>query len=71
MKRPAEALTEYETSFVREPNRFRGYAGAAQAAADAGDTVKARKYYGQLIELAGGGEARPELVRAKAYLSRN
>jgi tetratricopeptide (TPR) repeat protein len=71
LKQPAAALTEYEKSFLREPNRFRGFAGAAQAAADAGDTAKARKYFSQLVALAGGGEARPELVRAKAYLAGN
>lgn len=69
-KKPADALAEYEKSFLREPNRFRGYAGAAQAAAEAGDTVKARKYYSQLLELAGAGEARPEITQARAWLSR-
>ena len=32
LKRPSEALKEYEASQVREPERFRGYYGAAQAA---------------------------------------
>ena len=67
----SDGAFEYEKSFVREPNRYRGYAGAAQAAAEAGDTAKARKYYAQLLELAGSGEARPELAQAKAYVARN
>ena len=33
LKRPAEALKEYETSQLREPNRYRGLYGAAEAAA--------------------------------------
>jgi len=68
-KRPAEALKEFESSAQREPNRFRGLAGAAQAAAQAGDPGKAKQYYVRLVELAGNGEPRPELARAKAYLA--
>ena len=33
LKRPAEALKEYEASQLREPNRYRGLYGAAKAAA--------------------------------------
>ena len=69
LNRPAEALKEYEASQHREPNRFRGLAGAAQAAAQAGDAAKAREYYAKLVELAGNGDPRPELKRAKAYLA--
>ena len=69
LKRAAEALKEFEASAQREPNRFRGLASAAQAAAQAGDPAKARQYYAQLVELAGNGDPRPELARAKAYLA--
>lgn len=69
LKRPAEALKEFEASAQREPIRFRGLAGAAQAAAQAGDPAKAREYYARLVELAGRGDPRPELARAKAYLA--
>ena len=34
LKRPAEALKEFEASQIREPNRFHGFAGAAQSAAN-------------------------------------
>src|SRR5207247_1762243 len=44
VKRPAEALKEFETVQVREPERFRSYYGAAQAAAQSGDKAKARRY---------------------------
>ena len=69
MKRPADALKEYEASQQREPNRFRGLYGAAQAAEQAGDAAKARRYYAQLVKVAGKGDARPELQTAKNYLA--
>src|SRR5437773_7991765 len=70
LKRPAEALKEYETSQLREPNRYRGLYGAGLAAAGAGDAVKAKLYYGRLLELAAAGEARPDLADARAWLAR-
>src|SRR3989442_10611301 len=60
LKRPAEALKEFEASHVREPERFRGYYGAGEAAAQSGDTAKAKRYFTRLVELAGQGAARPE-----------
>ena len=41
---PAAALKEYEASHEREPNRFRGWYGAASAAAKAGNAAKAKTY---------------------------
>ena len=67
---PALALKEYEASQVREPNRFRGYYGAARAAEAAGDRKKAGVYYGRLVALAKHADSqRPELARAKAYVA--
>jgi hypothetical protein len=71
LKRPAEALREFEASQVREPERFRGYAGAARAAARSGDTAKARTHYAKLVAMAGNGAARPELAEARAFLAAN
>jgi tetratricopeptide (TPR) repeat protein len=71
LKQPAEALREYEASQLREPNRFRGLAGAARAAAESGDRAKAGEYYSRLIKLAEHGESRSELTQAKAYLVKN
>jgi predicted Zn-dependent protease len=71
LKRPAEALKEYEASQVREPERFRGHYGAAQAAAQSGDKAKARQSFAKLVEMAGQGTARPEIVQARAFLSAN
>jgi tetratricopeptide (TPR) repeat protein len=70
LRQPAQALKEYESSYVREPNRFRGYAGAARAAEAAGERTKAANYYAKLIELAKNGDTqRPELAHARAYLA--
>jgi tetratricopeptide (TPR) repeat protein len=71
LRRPAEALKEFEASHVREPERFRGYHGAAQAAAQSGDRAKARHYFTQLVKLAGQGGPRPELAEARAFLAVN
>ena len=68
LKRPAEALKEFEASQTREPDRFRGLYGAAQAAAQSGDVTKAKRYFARLVEIAGQGE-RPELVTARQFLS--
>jgi len=71
MKRPAEALKEFETFEMHDPNRFRGLYGAAQAAAQSGDVAKAKRYFARLVELAGKGDPRPEIEQAKAYLAKN
>ena len=69
LKRPKEALAEYEHSMQREPNRFRGYYGAALAAEMAADGKSARKYYTRLLQIAGKGDERAELTLARSYLS--
>ena len=70
LKQPAQALKEFEASHVREPNRFRGYSGAARAAEAAGDRRKAADYYAKLMELAKKADSpRPELARARAYVA--
>ena len=69
MKRPAEALAEFEATMKKEPNRFRAVGGAAKAAADAGDRTKARAYYTQLRTICQSGDrpGRPELREARAF----
>ena len=71
LKRPAEALKEYEVSQQREPNRYRGLYGAGQAAAESGNRDKARQHFSKLIELAGAGDLRPETEKARRYLATN
>ena len=70
LKQPALALKEFEASQVREPNRFRGFYGAALAAEAAGDRQKAADYFAKLVAMTKDADtARPELTRAKAYLA--
>jgi len=71
LNRPAEALKDFETNEKRDPNRFRGLYGAAQAAAQSGDGAKAKRYFSRLINLAGKGDPRPEIDQAKTYLAKN
>ena len=70
LKEPAAALKEFEQSQVREPNRLRGYAGAAAAAEAAGDREKARQHHARLVELTRDADTPlPEIARAKRYLA--
>jgi tetratricopeptide (TPR) repeat protein len=71
MKRPAEALKEYEASQAREPNRYRGLYGAGMAASQSADKAKAKQYFGRLVDMAGSAGPRPEVGNARAYLTRN
>ncbi len=63
LKRPAEALTEFEATLTKEPNRFRAVYGAARAAADAGDRTKAAAHFATLATLTTRADrpGRPEL----------
>jgi tetratricopeptide (TPR) repeat protein len=69
--RPAEARKEFEASHRREPDRFRGLFGAAQAAARSGETAAAKRYFARLVELSGESASRPEVAQARAYLAAN
>jgi tetratricopeptide (TPR) repeat protein len=68
--KPAEALAHYEAALKQAPNRFNGLAGAAQAAAAAGQADKARELQAKLVAL--GAQAttvRPELERARVAIA--
>jgi hypothetical protein len=74
--RPAEALAEYEASQIRDPNRFRGYWGAGQAAEQAGNKDKAQQQYptsragwGRRSPPRGGEGPRIHQGELKSYLS--
>jgi tetratricopeptide (TPR) repeat protein len=68
----AGALTAFEATLKKEPNRFNAYAGAAQAADKLGDKAKATAYYEKLVALAEGSASdRPALAAAKQYLAKN
>ena len=71
VNRPADALKEFETTLVTEPNRFRSLFGAARAAQLAGDQARARSFYTTLVNLCGNADTeRPELREAKAFLAK-
>jgi len=64
--RAAEALTEYETVLLKEPNRYRAVAGAAEAAEAAGEHAKARRHAVHLVEQAADADVeRSTIERAR------
>jgi hypothetical protein len=70
--RPAEALAEFERSQQKEPNRLRGYYGAARAAELAGRGDVARANYTKLVKLTEQADGeRTEIARARAYVAVN
>jgi hypothetical protein len=71
LKRPADALHEYQFSLERAPRRLAGLYGAARAAKLAGNAAEASRYYAELLEVAGkGGTGRAEVREAMAYAGR-
>lgn len=67
----AAALREFETGLEREPNRLRGYAGAARAAERAGDAKKAAHYSARLVDLTKSADTElAEVAHAKRMLGR-
>src|SRR5712692_4567203 len=70
LKRPEQALAEYQVDLRFNPNLFNGLYGAARAAELAGKTDKATDYYAQLVQAcAGSNSDRPELARAKSLIA--
>jgi len=71
LKRPAEALREYQASLERAPRRLAGLYGAARAAKLAGNDSEARRFYTELLTVAGkGGGDRAEVREARSYVGR-
>ncbi|HZE82635.1 MAG TPA: hypothetical protein VE604_17170 [Candidatus Polarisedimenticolia bacterium] len=68
LKRPSEALKEFEATLTKEPNRFRTLYGAAEAAKLAGDHQTAQTYFRQLLKVAERADkpGRPELAEARS-----
>ena len=65
-----DALTAFEATLKKEPNRLGALAGAARAAAQLSDASKARDYFGKVVEQAGSeGSTRIEVVDARKYLA--
>jgi tetratricopeptide (TPR) repeat protein len=67
LKRPAEALKEFEATLIKEPNRFWSLYGAAESAKRNGDRQTAHIYFQKLLKVADRGDpgSRPELLEAR------
>jgi tetratricopeptide (TPR) repeat protein len=67
-----EALVAFEATKAKEPNRFRGFLGAAQAAEKLGDNAAAKVNYEKLLALTDGSNSvRPELTAARKFVATN
>jgi tetratricopeptide (TPR) repeat protein len=70
MKRPEQALPEYEAELKVCPNRLNSVYGAGVAAEQTGQRDKATNYYRQLVAACAHGDSvRPELRHAREFLS--
>jgi tetratricopeptide (TPR) repeat protein len=65
-----DALVAFEATQAKEPRRYHGFAGAAQAAEKLGDRDKARENYQKLIALSADAD-RPEVAAARRFLASN
>lgn len=70
LNHPAEALKAYEADLAQHPNRFNGLRGAAAAAAQTGNSAKARQYYQRLLAATAPQAARAELAVARQFLGK-
>ena len=68
----ADALREFDATLRKEPNRFRAVAGAARAAAAAGDRRTAATYYARLVTICARADrpGRAELIEARRHTTR-
>ncbi|MEN8136374.1 MAG: hypothetical protein ABFS18_12705 [Thermodesulfobacteriota bacterium] len=67
-----DALSEYEISLERNPNRFNSLYGAGHAAELGGNMSKAKFYYEMLIKMtADADKENARLRQAKAFLDKN
>jgi hypothetical protein len=70
LRKPQQALKEFEASLLVAPNRFNGLYGAARAAELSGDRQKAATFYAKLTTLGEHSDGtRPELQAAKVFLA--
>jgi tetratricopeptide (TPR) repeat protein len=71
MGQAAPALREFEAALKENPNRYRGFYGAARAAEAAGNRQKAADYFAKLVALSKNADTeRPELAHAKTFLAK-
>jgi hypothetical protein len=68
---PKEALTAFEATLKKEPNRLDAYVGAAKAAEKSGDATRAREYYGKVVAIASDADkTRADVNDARAFLAK-
>jgi hypothetical protein len=66
-----EALSAFEATLKKEPNRLGAYVGAAKAAEKSAEKAKAREYYRKVVAIAGGADnTRTEVADARAFLKK-
>jgi hypothetical protein len=66
-----EALTAFEATLKKEPNRLGAYVGAAMAAEKSGDNAKAREHYKKVVQIADAADkARTDVAGAQAFLQK-
>jgi tetratricopeptide (TPR) repeat protein len=70
LKRPSDAMVEYQAALENSPNRFDSLYGAAHAAELAGDAAAANSYYAKLMEISAPAADRTELTEARSYVTR-
>jgi hypothetical protein len=66
-----EALAAFEATKAKEPNRFNGFLGAAEAADKLGDKALAKANYQKLLAMVGDKANRPAVKAANLYLASN
>ena len=71
LDRPADALTMFERSLLRMPNRMRSILGSARAAAATNDRNLARERYATLVDFWIGAENHRDYVEAKQFIRSN
>ena len=66
-----DAFAAFEATLKKEPNRLGASVGAAKAAEKAGDSARARVYFGKVVALADGADkSRPEIADARDFMAR-
>ena len=66
-----DAITAFEATLKKEPNRLGAYVGAAIAAEKSGDNAKAREYYKKVVEIADAADdTRTDVADARAFLQK-
>jgi Tfp pilus assembly protein PilF len=66
---PQEALSAFEATLKKEPNRLAAFAGAATSAERTGNKAKAKEYYEKILAIADGAdESRTEIADARTFL---